>query len=161
MDFSAESRVWIYQADRFFTDAEAAEIQQNLNEFTASWLAHGHQLAAKGELLDKLFLVFTVDENKAGATGCSIDKSVAFVKSVETTYGVNFFDRFQVAYLEDGQLRRSDKSGFQQLVASGYVADSTIVFNNLVQTKAEMDQKWKQPFSESWHSRVFSKQAVG
>jgi len=41
-----ESRVWIYQCNRTFTDAEVDEIEESLHNFIISWTAHGKGLEA-------------------------------------------------------------------------------------------------------------------
>ena len=83
MEFSSHSRVWIYQSDRKLTADEVVQIQMNLDNFTRSWTAHNNQLKAKAEIRYNRFLVLIVDESQAGASGCSIDKSVNFMKQLE------------------------------------------------------------------------------
>ena len=39
-----ESRVWIYQASRSFSETELEEIQSKLNIFIENWTAHGSDL---------------------------------------------------------------------------------------------------------------------
>ena len=77
-NLSDQSRVWIYASDRFFSDEEAREIENSLGDFTSNWAAHGKELFAES-MLDRQdkFIVFFVDEEKVGITGCSIDSQVA------------------------------------------------------------------------------------
>src|SRR5690606_12739531 len=96
------NRVWIYQADRFLTDNEVADIDLLLQDFVAQWTAHGSALAGKSRVQYNLFLILEVDEAQTGASGCSIDKSVHFIKSLEQRFSVGFFDRMKVAF-KDGQ----------------------------------------------------------
>ena len=39
-----ESRIWIYQSNRKFSDAEFSEIETALQTFLESWAAHGTSL---------------------------------------------------------------------------------------------------------------------
>ncbi len=39
-----ESRVWIYQANRSFTDDEIVELESKLDTFISNWTAHGSDL---------------------------------------------------------------------------------------------------------------------
>lgn len=156
MDFSENSRVWIYQADRAFTAAEQEPLQEVLRDFTRSWSAHGNALAAGFELRHDRFIVLFVDEAQAGATGCSIDKSVKLMKAIEQEFGVNLFDRFQTAYKGGDEIRAAGRTELEALIRSGAIDEDTIVFNNLVQTKKELDQNWEIPFKASWHARVFA-----
>lgn len=156
MTFSPQSKVWVYQSNRPFTDNEVASVQQKLNDFTAQWKAHGHQLSAKAEVLHHFFIVFTVDEASAGVTGCSIDSSVRIIKEIEQEYKVDLFDRFNMAYRVDGKVIVTNKEDFETLVSIKKVGPNTVVFNNLVQTLEEFQTKWEVPFEQSWHSKVFA-----
>ncbi|TKC05738.1 ABC transporter ATPase [Pedobacter polaris] len=158
MIFSPQSKVWIYQSNRQFTATETAEIQQQLDAFTAQWKAHGHQLKAKGEIFYNFFIVLTVDQDAASATGCSIDSSVRLIKEIESTYGVDLFDRFNMAYKIGDEVHVNTKEDFETLITIKKIGPQTIVFNNLVQTLAEFEQKWEVPLAESWHKMIFSEQ---
>lgn len=150
------ARIWIYQANRFLSNDEALSIKVDLDNFVANWTAHGSQLAGKAEIVNNLFLVLEVDEEVAGVTGCSIDKSVHFIKSLGDKYTIDFFDRMRVAYIDDkGTLQIASRDQFSALVKDNVVNSSTIVFNNLIQTSEEFDKNWKIPFAESWHSKIF------
>lgn len=156
MHISENSRVWIYQSSREFTPEEQVEIQETLNQFTAQWLAHGASLAAKGELRYGRFLILVVDEAQAGATGCSIDQSVRLMKELEKRYNVDLFDRFNIAYRDNGTIKVVDRNAFESLLANGTVTEDTIVFNNLAATWKELESRWEIPMKESWHAQVFS-----
>ncbi len=156
MQFSEKSRVWIYQSNRPFTANEEADVQNALDEFTSQWVAHGSQLAAKGEIRYSRFIVLLVDEEQAGATGCSIDKSVQLMKQFEQTYNIDLFDRFNIAFRKDDKIQTASRHEFEMLIQHGEVTEDTVVFNNLVQTKKDLDTNWEAPFKQSWHARVFS-----
>ena len=156
MSFSPQSKVWIYQSNRAFTNEEVAAIELKINDFASQWKAHGHQLQAKAEVLYNFFLVFTVDEASAGVTGCSIDASVRVVKELEKEYNVDLFNRFNMAYLVDGKVVVASKEDFETLINIKSVGPTTIVFNNMVQTLGDFETKWQVPFEESWHKQVFA-----
>ena len=158
MIFSPQSKIWIYQSNRQFTATEAQEIQQKLDVFTAQWTAHGHELKAKAIMSHNFFIVLIVDQDVAMATGCSIDSSVRLIKEIENTYGVDLFDRFNIAYKIEDQIHVVSKEDFETLVSIKKIGPETIVFNNLVQTLEEFEQKWEVPLANSWHNLVFAEQ---
>src|SRR5258708_12008791 len=133
MRFSEQSRVWIYQSDKELYDEQAKQLLDQLNIFAAEWTAHNHQLKAKAEVRYNRFLILIVDESQAGASGCSIDKSVNFMKKLEQEFGINLFDRFNFAYREGNEVLSAQRHQFEELLKSGKVNNKTIVFNNLVQ----------------------------
>jgi hypothetical protein len=156
MSFSPQSRVWVYQSDRAFSDQEVNAIQLKLEDFTTQWKAHGHQLNAKAQVLYNFFIVFIVDEASAGVTGCSIDSSVRVIKEIEKEYGVDLFNRFNIAYRHEDKVVVTGKEDFETLVNIKAIGPKSIVFNNMVQTLQEFETKWEISFEESWHSKVFA-----
>lgn len=149
----ATARVWIYQANRPFGEADLPQIKKYVNEFAQSWTSHNRQLMAYGDVLHHRFVVLMVDESAAGASGCSIDSSVHFMKKLGEAYGVDLFDRMTFSWMENGEAKSAKSEEFAQLYASGKITDETLVFDNLVKTKGEFDEKWLKPLNESWHKR--------
>jgi hypothetical protein len=155
MEFSSHSRVWVYQADRKLTADEVVQIQQHLNNFTTGWTAHNNQLKAKAEIRYDRFLILIVDETQAGASGCSIDKSVNFMKQLEQHFGINLFDRFNLAYRDGSEVVSVPRHQFEELLKQGKINTETVVFNNLAQNLTELQTKWEVPFKDSWHIQLF------
>jgi len=156
MSFSPHSRVWVYQSDRQFTDKEVEAIQQRLNVFTEQWKAHGHQLDAKAEVIYNFFIVITVDEGAANVTGCSIDSSIRIIREIEQAFHVDLLNRFNMGYKIDDKVVVTNKEDFETLINIKKIGPKTIVFNNMVQTLEEFENKWEVPFEKSWHNSVFS-----
>jgi hypothetical protein len=149
----ATARVWIYQANQPFREADIPQIKKYVDEFAQSWVSHNRQLTAHGDVLHNRFVVLMVDENTADASGCSIDKSVHFMQQLGQAYGVDLFDRMTFSWMENEEVKSAKSDEFAQLYASGKITDDTLVFDNLVKTKGELDEKWLKPLNESWHKR--------
>lgn len=156
MSFSPQSRVWIYQSNRRFSSVEQTEILKKLESFTNQWKAHGNELLAQAEIRYGFFIILTVDETQANVTGCSIDSSVRIIKEIEQEYNVDLFNRFNIAYKVNDTVVVNSKEDFETLVNIKQVTTDTIVFNNMVQTLSELNEKWEVPFQNSWHSTVFA-----
>lgn len=156
MEIATNSRVWIYQSNRPFSLKEEHTIKQKLNAFTSIWEAHGNKLTALAEIRYNRFIILMVDEEQAGATGCSIDKSVKMIKEIEVEYQVNLFDRFNMAYRDSAGISSCNREEFEKLITEGKVTENTIVFNNLVPTASELQNNWEITFKDSWHSKVFN-----
>ena len=93
-----ESRVWIYQANRSFSEDERNEIETKLKHFITDWTAHGKDLQAGFKLVYKRFIVIALNQNANIATGCSIDASVRFIQQLEQDYNVDLMDKMNVSY---------------------------------------------------------------
>lgn len=146
-----DSRVWIYQSSRRFTKAEVEIIRHKLREFTLDWTSHNNKLKAQGDVYYERFVVLMVDEKEAGASGCSIDKSVYFIQELEREFGVDMFDRMNFAFEKNGEIQTAHKEEFQALYQDGLINDDTIIFNNLVSSKGEFEEGWKIRLGDSWH----------
>jgi hypothetical protein len=148
------ARVWVYQSNKELTDAEVSLVKEEGLKFISDWSAHGADLKASFDVLYNRFIVIAVDERQAMASGCSIDKSVNFMKQLEKKLNLNLFDRMQVAYREGDKIIATSLNNFETLAASGKINENTIVFNNLVTTKSDFDTQWETPVKNSWQSRV-------
>ncbi|MEL7427378.1 MAG: hypothetical protein AAFN81_30595 [Bacteroidota bacterium] len=148
-----EARVWIYQAAQPFESAQVPEISQHVQEFAQRWVSHSRQLRAGGAVLNDRFLVLAVDETQAGASGCSIDSSVQFVKQVGSHYERDLFDRLRFSYEKDGQVFTVSKEEFARLYQQGEINDDTIVYDPLVKTLGELNSAFRKPLRNSWHAR--------
>ena len=144
------SKVWIYQSTRLFTEGEAGTVRDKIKQFVAEWNSHKAGVIGDGELLFDRFIVLMADELQVGVSGCSIDSSVHFIKSLGNEYGTNFFDRWLIAYKKGDSVTTCKREDFEKLIDAGEITDDTIVFNTLLNTKKDFDSKWEVPYSESW-----------
>ena len=156
VDFSIlpeESRVWIYQANRSFSEDELQEIQSKLDIFIENWTAHGSDLQAGYTIKYKRFIVLGLNQNLNSATGCSIDASVHFIQQLEKDYKVDLMDKMNVSYKQGDYVAYKTLTDFRKMAKDKAVSKNTIVVNNLVNNIAEFNENWEVPASESWHSR--------
>ncbi|MEP2058558.1 MAG: ABC transporter ATPase [Maribacter litoralis] len=147
------ARVWIYQCNRSFSDAEMLEIRSDLDAFLTSWTAHGNDLNAGYEIKYKRFIVIALDQTSQGATGCSIDASVRFIQELEKKYDVMLLDKMNVSYKQGEFIAYKSLLDFKTMAKQKAISKKTIVFNNLVANKGEYLEHWEVPASESWHAR--------
>jgi hypothetical protein len=147
------SRVWIYQANRSFTENEIEEIKSKLDVFIENWTAHGSDLQSGYEVKYKRFIVIALNQSLNVATGCSIDSSVHFIQQLEKEYNIDLMDKMNVSYKQGEYVAYKTLIDFKKMAKQRAVSKNTIVFNNLVANKAEYLENWEVPASESWHSR--------
>ncbi|MGB5460369.1 MAG: ABC transporter ATPase [Eudoraea sp.] len=150
---SDTARVWIYQANRSFSEEELVEITTALDSFISEWTAHGSDLKAGYEIKYKRFIIIALDQNFASASGCSIDASVHFIQELEKKYDVDLLDKMNVSYKQGMHIAYKPLGDFKKMAKDKAVSKNTIVFNNLVTNKHEYINHWEVPASDSWHSR--------
>ncbi|MEO8516062.1 MAG: ABC transporter ATPase [Flavobacterium sp.] len=150
-----ESKIWIYQSNRKFSDEEISEIDHDVKAFVTEWAAHGTSLEASYLLRYNRFIIFAVNQDVQAATGCSIDKSVQFIQELEQKYDVDLLDKMNVTFKNGDFVAHKTLIEFKKMAKEKAVSGSTIVFNNLVNTIEEFNDAWEIPAEESWHSRFF------
>ena len=148
------ARVWIYQGSAPFAEAEIPAIREQVRHFAQRWVSHNRALRSYGDVWHDRFVVLMVDESQAGASGCSIDASVHFVKDLAEATGVDLFDRMVFTYRDERAIKSAPREEFARLYADGTITDDTLVFDNLVQTKADFETSWEKRLGDSWHARM-------
>ena len=155
IELSIESKIWIYQSNRKFSDPEFAEIEVKLKNFLQNWAAHGNSLQCGYLLKYNRFIIIAVDQDHQIATGCSIDASVQFIQSLEIDYNVELLDKMNVTFKNGDHIAHKSLIDFKKMAKDKAVTENTIVFNNLVNNIDEFNSSWETTASESWHSRFF------
>ena len=150
-----ESKIWIYQSNRKFSDAEFEEINTALPLFLENWAAHGKSLEASYQLKYNRFIIIAVNQENQAATGCSIDASVHFIQSLEQKYNVDLLDKMNVTFKVGDHVAHKQLIDFKKMAKEKAVTENTIVFNNLVNTVLEFNESWEVSAMDSWHSRFF------
>lgn len=154
-EFHADSRVWVYQSSRIFSLSQALDIEDKLKAFTANWLSHGTPVKGDAYLFFGQFIVLLADETATGISGCSTDSSVRLIKEIEQQFNVNLFDRVTLAFIVKEKIQLLPISQLTYGVENGFIQPETLYFNNLVQTKQELENKWIVPVRDSWlNSRI-------
>ncbi|MCW2119958.1 ABC transporter ATPase [Flavobacterium sp. 7A] len=150
-----ESRIWIYQSNRKFSDVEMADIERDLKVFLESWAAHGTSLESSYQLKYNRFIILAVNQDVQAATGCSIDSSVEFIQSLEQKYSVDLLDKMNVTFKQGEHIAHKPLIDFKKMVKDKSVTENTIVFNNLINNVQEFNESWEVEAADSWHSRFF------
>ncbi|MBT8204302.1 MAG: ABC transporter ATPase [Eudoraea sp.] len=154
-DLPDTSRIWIYQANRPFTEAELEEVHGFMKEFIEQWTAHGKDLQAGYEIRYRRFIILGLDQSHASASGCSIDASVHFIQGLEKRYQMDLLDKMNVSFKQGEYVTYKPLTDFKKMAKQRAISGNTIVFNNLVNNKQEYLESWEVPAFESWHSRFF------
>ncbi len=152
-DMPMHSRVWIYQSIREFSENEITQLKTKAESFISEWTSHGKTMSACIEIFHNRFIIVCVDEKTTSASGCGIDKSVKFIQQLESDLGGNtsLLDRMNVAYKQNEKIISCHISELKNLIAFSERQTGITVFNNLVNTKEELEQNWEVSLEKSWH----------
>ena len=147
------SRVWIYQSDREFTSEEIEIVSVKAEDFINQWTRHGDDLKGSFTFKYNQFLVLAVDESFNTVSGCSIDSSVRFIQALEKELQLELMNKMNVTFKDNEHINLVTLADFQRYAKEQKVTLETIVFNNMVATKEDFENKWEVPARESWHKR--------
>ncbi len=109
-----------------------------------------------GYLFFGQFVILMADETASGVSGCSTDSSVRLIKDIEQHFGVNMFDRTTLAFIVKDKVQLLPLSQLQYAFDNQFITADTLYFNNLVQTKKELEEDWLQPVKNSWLAKRIS-----
>ena len=99
------------------------------------------------------FLVLAVDEGFNNVSGCSIDASVHFVQDLEKELQVDMMDKMNISFKVNDHINVVKMKTFKEFAEQQKINAETVVFNNMVATKQELENSWEIPAEQSWHKR--------
>ena len=150
-----ESKIWIYQSNRKFSDAEFSEIEADVISFLEKWEAHSVGLECSYQMKYNRFIIIAVNQEVQAVTGCSIDSSVLFIQKLEQKYNVDLLDKMNVTFKNGEHIAHKSLIDFKKMAKEKAVTENTIVFNNLVNNIEEYNESWEVAAMDSWHRRFF------
>src|SRR4051812_28668979 len=110
-----DSKIWIYQSNRKFSDDEITEIENDLKAFVENWSAHGTGLEASYLLKYNRFIILAVNQEVQQATGCSIDSSVNFIQDLKQKYQVDLLDKMNVTFKNGDHIAHKSLIDFKRM----------------------------------------------
>lgn len=159
-NISDSSRIWVFQSSRHLVSSEIEYIKKELLGFCQDWSSHGHVLESSYLLQDERFIILAINESVHDASGCSIDKSVHIIKTIEQALGLNLLDKSLVTFVHDGVTKTVKLSELKAEIAEGFLTEQSIVYNTLVSNKAEFLSSFKLPAAETWLKKYFVRSAI-
>jgi hypothetical protein len=158
VDFNSlvgSSKIWIYQSNREFSELEMEIINGKLSDFVSNWKRHGDELRASFDIRHNQFIILAVDEEYNNVSGCSIDASSHIFKQFESEFHIDLFNKLNTAFKDGEHINVVSIGDFQKFVNDQKIDSDTVVFNNAITTKKELDTSWEVSANESWHQRYF------
>ncbi len=154
-------RLWVFPANRTLTDVEARAYLEAVDEFLASWVAHGVPLKSGRELREGRFLLVGVDVDTEAPSGCSIDALVNRLSDFGGELGVTLIDHSPVWFRDGTEIRTLSRAEFRALAADGGIGPDVSVFDTSL---TRVEQAWagalERPATETWHGQAFFKEPI-
>lgn len=151
------ARIWIYQSERKISSDEKTIISEELQAFTQQWAVHGQPMDASFVVLHDQFIILAANDQ---ASGCSIDSSVRTIKSLGDQLHIDFFNRNLIAFQKANEVTTVTLQDLKKKFEEGAWNHNSLVFNNLVNTKNELEKNWLIPAGASWLKRYLPRETV-
>lgn len=149
----AHARVWIYKSATPFTQEQRSLIRERGFAFTNAWKSHGQVVVGAMEVLNDHFIALAADIQDMRICGGAIDASTRLVKELERDLGLQLTDRMVVVYELNGALHACRVPQLEELVKNGTLNGDTIVFDDLVATKGDLDARFRTSLRNTWMAR--------
>ena len=147
------AKVWIYQSDSNLSSKDVELIEKEVKLFLNNWSSHNKEIESSYEIRYNRFLIIGLNENINSASGCSIDKSVNFIKNLQSILKVNFLNRLDVAYKIENEINSISLLEFQNMIRENKLSKDSIVYNNMIDTKKLYLNSWETRIENSWHKK--------
>ena len=147
------AKVWIYQSDSNLSSTDVELIEKEVKFFLNNWSSHNKEIESSYEIRYNRFLIIGLNEDINSASGCSIDKSVNFIKNLQSILKVNFLNRLDVAYKIGNEINSISLLEFQKMIRENKLSKDSIVYNNMIDTKKLYLNSWETTIENSWHKK--------
>ena len=154
-----QSRVWVYQANRRLMANEMEQISSFLTYEMNAWAAHGAPLNASFEIRFGQVVIVAVNEDINEASGCSIDASTRWFKSLGELLQVDFFDR-QIARIQGEQISLIPITSIKDFILSAHLLEEDFIIPPQTSDLSQYRNQWLQKVRESWLKKYLAKSSV-
>ena len=152
---SSHSPIWGFQSNKILDSLLVTKIEVDIINFLNNWTSHNLEIKSSYKILHGLFLIISVESNFSNPSGCSIDNLINFVKKINQLYDIDFLNRLNISYRDENMVKLVDIAGFKKLILEGTIKSDTIIFNNTLNIKAELNENWEIKASKSWCKKYF------
>jgi hypothetical protein len=154
-------RLWVFPIGRTLTGPESDRCLAVVDDFLASWAAHGVPLRSGRELHDGRFVIVGVDVDAEQPSGCSIDALTNALRGLGEEIGASFIDHAPVWYRDEDGIQTVSRPEFKSLAEEGSVTAETHVFDTSLTAVGDFRSgRLERPASDTWHGRAFFRDRV-
>lgn len=150
---SETSKLWIYIAERSLSEQELADLNERSRQFCNAWTSHKSDLFASYIIPYSNVLILSADEEKHQASGCSIDESVRWIRSLEKDFHISWMSRFVVTYIMNQNVQIAELSNFLETYSESE-RESILVVNPNCKIKEDLSSLFLVPFPRSVYASV-------
>lgn len=143
------TKVWTYLIDKDLSEDQLDLLKSKGLAFVQQWTAHENPLAGSFEIFKNKIIIVKVDESHHGASGCSVDKLLRFIKQCENEFQISLLNRLLVAVETNNGIKAIPSSVIREKIKNGEITDETLVYDTAVSSGSEFET-WQKPLKTTW-----------
>ena len=150
---SDNAKVWVYPSSRKFYATEINAIKNEIESFLKEWKKDDESFLSSYKFLYNRFIILLADSSKSPLTNSDIDASVSFILKLQNSFNVELLDRMNVCFKQGEFVQYKELKDFKALLKNKAVTGKTIIFDNLITNKSDLENYWEIPIKDSWYNR--------
>lgn len=150
---SNDAKAWVHPSNRKFYPTEIEEIELKVKTFVENWKPEDENFKASYQFLHNRFIIIVAEDEPAALTNADIDASVTFILQLQETYKVELLDKMNVCFKQGEHVQYKELKDFKKLLKNRAVTAKTIIFDNLVNNKEDLENYWEIAIEDSWYNR--------
>lgn len=149
----ANAKLFLYPSDKKFHPELFTAVENKLEVFVKEW-SNNNDIEAGFSIKYQRFIIIAVNNTKPITTSI-IDELVTFIFKLQLEHELELLDKLNVCFKQGEYVQYKDVKAFKQLIKNKSVNQNTIVFDNLINTKEELESDWELPAEDTWYARMF------
>ena len=145
-----DARIWIFTIQGELDDRSRAFLTNELKAFIQDWTSHQFSLKASAKISEDRFIILGLDQQQAGASGCSIDKLMRFIQKLELDTGLSLLLKNKIAVKREKGIELFHVHDIKQCIADGTFGTDDKYFDTMVDSKYALESNWLKSLSEGW-----------
>jgi hypothetical protein len=146
-------KLWVFPSSRKFYPQEISELKTSIETFLNEWSSNEEGFNCAFQLKYDRFIIISVDDSEKKLSLKAHDKLSAFILSLEAKYEILLLDKINVCYKQGEFVQYKDLKEFKKMMKNKGVSQKTIVFNNMITSKRELEEDWEINIMDSWLGR--------
>ena len=147
------AKVFLYPSNKKFHPELLSEIETKVNNFVTQW-CDKNDIEAGFDIKHQRFIIIAINNTKPITTNI-IDELVSFIFTLQLEHEIELLDKLNVCFKQGEFVQYKEVKEFKKLIKNKSVNKNTIVFDNLINTKEELESDWELPAEDTWYARMF------
>lgn len=149
-----QAKVWVFPSSRKFYPQEIAGLKERIEGFLSDWDNQEFAINCSYLLKYDRFIIISADDTEQTLSLQAHDLLVTFIQELEKIFEVILIDKINVCYKQGEFVQYKDLKEFKKMMKAKGVSQKTIVFNNMITLKEELDYGWEINIMDSWLGRL-------